>query len=441
MTRRAKAIVNVFVLTALVAGAFGVPRAGKAEDSAAALQAQLQQIESQIAADQAQAKTLKGQAYTIGNAIGELKAEEDALSLQIQESDLEIADEAAHLDDTQTKIDANEAKRTAIRQSMARFLQMIEALDHEPPIVTFLRTGNVFDTINTVEQDLQVTDALNDDGTQAKTLSDALTQQQAEMEQSKEDSLNLLTVRLSQEDALKQNRAQQEVLLAQTNGQVKGVQLAISSGQEQAAQIRTRIYNLLEVGTRVTFEEAVQDADWASSATGIRPAFLLSILSQESSLGTNVGTCNRVGDPPSKSWKAVMKPERDQAPFQQIMAALGRSPDGTPVSCPMFDAKGNQIGWGGAMGPAQFIPSTWVGYEAKIQALTGKAPDPWDIRDAFAAAAIKLMADGAGGGTQGEWDAAMRYFSGSTDPRFRFYGDQVMARAEQYQGDINAIGK
>ena len=31
----------------------------------------------------------------------------------------------------------------------------------------------------------------------------------------------------------------------------------------------------------------------------MRPAFLLAILTQESDLGKNVGTCNRAGDPPS----------------------------------------------------------------------------------------------------------------------------------------------
>ena len=121
------------------------------------------------------------------------------------------------------------------------------------------------------------------------------------------------------------------------------------------------------------------------------------------------------------------------------MKELGRSPEGTPVSCPMRDAKGNQVGWGGAMGPAQFIPSTWLGYKTKIQAVTGSTPDPWDIRDAFVAAAIKLTHDGANGTEEGEWTAAMRYFSGGTDTRFRFYGDQVMARATEYQKDIDAL--
>ena len=59
----------------------------------------------------------------------------------------------------------------------------------------------------------------------------------------------------------------------------------------------------------------------------------------------------------------------------------------TPVSCCMY-YKGKPYGWGGAMGPAQFIPSTWVLYEDKIKAITGKTADPWNIRDAFLASGI-----------------------------------------------------
>ncbi|MFH0779514.1 MAG: hypothetical protein V1928_01510, partial [Parcubacteria group bacterium] len=138
------------------------------------------------------------------------------------------------------------------------------------------------------------------------------------------------------------------------------------------------------------------------------------------------------------SWKVVMKPERDQSPFKQITSELGLNPDVTPVSCPMKNSKGIQVGWGGAMGPAQFIPSTWMGYRGKITAITGKAANPWDIRDAFLAAAIKLAADGAKS-KSGEWAAAMKYFCGSTNSAYKFYGDNVVARAEQYQKDIDSL--
>ena len=164
---------------------------------------------------------------------------------------------------------------------------------------------------------------------------------------------------------------------------------------------------------------------------------MLAILTQESNLGKNVGTCNRAGDPPEKSWKTVMKPDRDQEPFQTITSELGLDIDTTPVSCPLKNKDGSQLGWGGAMGPAQFIPSTWMGYRSKVTALTGKSTaNPWDIKDAFVASAIKLKADGADGTEDGEWKAAMRYFSGSTNVKYRFYGDNVLKLTKKYEQDI-----
>ena len=79
-----------------------------------------------------------------------------------------------------------------------------------------------------------------------------------------------------------------------------------------------------------------------------------------------------------------------------------------------------------------------MGYKDQVTAISGKLANPWDIRDAFLAAAIKLQTGGAGS-VDGEWAAAMRYFSGSTNPKYRFYGDNVVATAKQYQSDIDQL--
>jgi hypothetical protein len=78
-----------------------------------------------------------------------------------------------------------------------------------------------------------------------------------------------------------------------------------------------------------------------------------------------------------------------------------------------------------------------MGYCDKVKQYTGKSTaNPWDIRDAFLAAGIKLKGDGADGTDDGDWKAAMRYFSGSTNTKYRFYGDNVLATTKQYLQDI-----
>jgi hypothetical protein len=164
----------------------------------------------------------------------------------------------------------------------------------------------------------------------------------------------------------------------------------------------------------VTVEEAIKFGQLAAIRAGIRPAFLIAVLEVESKMGINVGRCNRAGDPPEKSWRVIMH-SRDFKPFADITSALGLNADTTPVSCPQY-VNGRQYGYGGAMGPAQFIPSTWVGYADKVAQLVGRPmASPWNIEDAFMAAAVKLANGGATAKTRAaEVAASKAYYSGKS---------------------------
>jgi len=247
-------------------------------------------------------------------------------------------------------------------------------------------------------------------------------------------------MQILQKNDLEKTERSKVNLLNITKGNEAKYQQVLAESRQKADEIRKQIFKLIGVKTQVTFGEALEIANWVSSRTGVRPALLLAVLWQESALGANVGTCNRPGDPPSKSWQEIMKPSRDQQPFVQICRELGLDPNTTPVSCPMFQS-GKQIGWGGAMGPAQFIPSTWMTYKDEVSKITGNNPaNPWDIRDAFVAAALYLAKWGATKQTRdAEWQAAMIYFSGSTNTRYRFYGDSVLAKADEYEKLISYL--
>ncbi|MCX6735640.1 MAG: lytic murein transglycosylase [Candidatus Parcubacteria bacterium] len=169
----------------------------------------------------------------------------------------------------------------------------------------------------------------------------------------------------------------------------------------------------------ISYEEIIKFAKNASKETGVRPEFLAAIISQESSEGKNVGSCF-LFDPKlfgsgvginlfsGTFTSKIMKPDRDVEPFFKIMEELDRSPFFTPVSCPM------KTGWGGAMGPMQIIPSTWILVKDRTAiALRKKMVDPWVPEDAFMAAAIHLKDLGADHGkVSSERTAACKYFSG-----------------------------
>lgn len=404
------------------------------------LQQQLQDIEKQIAEYEKELLTIKGEKNTLTNKVKQLQKQQATLSLKIKETSLQVQDMESQITDTKSAIEKNQIKTQQIKDQVAETLRQMNKNDRRTLLFVFFSEHTFFDALSEIEQFTQVNSELDVLIDQLKKTNEDLIAHKERLGAEQDHVQNLLSVQTLQQQALSGSVKEQSSLLTQTKGKEANYQTVLKDTKKQAAQIRARLYQLLDVGKQITFGQAVEIATWVSAQTGVRASFLLAVLTQESNLGKNVGTCNRPGDPPEKSWKVIMKPTRDQEPFKTITEELGMDPDTTAVSCPMRDKNGKQVGWGGAMGPAQFIPSTWMGYRAKVTNITGKVANPWDIRDAFIASALKLGADGAKT-KAGEWAAAMKYFSGSTNVRFRFYGDQVVAQAEEYQKDMDAIGK
>ncbi len=402
------------------------------------LQKELQGIENQIAEYEAELKNIKGEKNTLQNKIKQLQKQQTSVNLQIKSTNLQIADLESQLSDIKDSIEKNIAKTEQLRGQMAEVIRLINEYDNYSLLYVLLSKDSLSDALNEMETYSRLSSVLGDLIGEAAQTKEQLIIEQKDLSDKQDAAENLLSIKALQKKELTNSVNEQNTLLKETKGKESNYKAVLSASQKKAAEIRNRLYQLLEVPTQITFGEAVQIAQWVSGQTGVRAAFLLAILTQESNLGRNVGTCNRLNDPPAKNWKAVMKPDRDQAPFLAITSELGLNPDTTPVSCPMKDSRGRQIGWGGAMGPAQFIPSTWMGYRSRVTAITGKPANPWDIRDAFISSATKLKADGAGN-VSGEWAAAMKYFSGSTNKRYRFYGDNVVRMANQYQEDINSM--
>ena len=408
------------------------------KDQTDQLQLELKAIEEEIAKYEQQLSSVKSEKNTLTKKINSLKIQQSKISLQIKQTNLNIENIDSRLETIADGIKVKEASMAVFKEQIVGLLRLVNKQDRYSTLDILVMQPSFGEFFKQLAEQQKVLLNFEQVAKQLAEESMALQRQRELLQSDREEQGNLIAIANLQNQQLAGNLVSQRDLLSKTKAEEENYQAILADKKKRAAEIRSRIYNLLGVSQNITFGEAVTIAQWAESVTGVRVAFLLAILTQESNLGKNVGTCNRLGDPPEKGWQAVMKPERDQEPFLKITEELGIDPDITPVSCPMKDKKGKQIGWGGAMGPAQFIPSTWIGYKDKVTAITGKTANPWDIRDAFLAAAILLKANGA---TQsgGEWAAAMRYFSGSTNTAYRFYGDNVIEIAQEYQQDIEDL--
>ncbi len=232
-----------------------------------------------------------------------------------------------------------------------------------------------------------------------------------------------------------------KTLLADSQNQEKTYAQTLADRQAKAAKIRAVLFPLVDSGA-IPFGTALAYAEAASAKTGVRAALILGILQQESNLGANVGRCiiTDLTTGATKNvtsgyvWANGIHPTRDLPILQTILKNLGRDPLSTRVSCPIAGVPG----YGGAMGPTQFIPSTWKLVEAKVASYTGKtSPDPWNPADAIMASAVLLQGNGAAAGTyEAERNAACKYYSGrvcSTATHIATYGNQVMTRASNIQ--------
>ena len=410
------------------------------EQELQALEAEIESIEGDITKTQQEKKTLQNQIYI-------LKSKIRKLNLQIDQSNKIIVDLRSQITDTTVSIDKTQQDIETKKQQLAEILQRIYREDQRSMTEIILTGPTLSDFFNNLAG-LQALQERNSELLESTIqLSGYLQEQKGKLETEKSDEEHFVRIQILQRQESRFLTSQNEDLLEVTRGRESEYQKLLVNRQKKAQGIRSRIFELIGVPEAPTFGEAVAIAKAVSRLTSVRPAFILAVLTQESNIGKNVGQCylkdTRTGNgvtvqgaPVSR----VMKPSRDVQPFLQIAQALGRDPFNTPVSCPIPSVGG----YGGAMGPAQFIPSTWVSYQDEIAQLKGSTGDPWNIRDAFLAASVYLADAKATRQTyEYEWCAAVTYFSGNcslrNQIRYEFYGDSVMAITARYEEDIKAL--
>jgi membrane-bound lytic murein transglycosylase B len=287
-----------------------------------------------------------------------------------------------------------------------------------------------------------------------KDIASTTAAQKADLEAQQDAETDAKQAIQADQNLVQSNENQEAALLAANKSGQQSIQQVITNNNAKIAQIKSTLFQLN--GTNgIQFGTALQYAQSAQTKTGVDPAFTLAILKQESNLGTNTGNCylknynTGAGVTTSGVYKAnVMSPTRDVPPYLQIAATLGFDPMSMKVSCPL------SYGWGGAMGPAQFIPSTWVipSFQSQIaDAIGTTATNPWDPETAVMASAIYLSNLGANGTISNNYTvnrtAACHYYSGqncyaaSGAPNVGLsYGESVMNIAECIQEcDIDII--
>lgn len=411
---------------------FSLPFGVKAQSAVAGRQAELEKqlaaLESQINAQQKILEDKQRQSVSLERDIAILNAKIEKAKLNIKARNIAIAELSNDIADKQTTIGGLESKLDRERESLAAILRRTNEIESHSLVEVMLDNQNISEFFQDLDSFVSIKTALRDSFTSIKENKTKTENEKSDLEEKKQEQLDLKAIQVLEQRRVEEQQKEKQDILKISKGVEEVYQKVIKAAQGDAAKIRAELFTL-RGSAAIPFEKALDLATEAKTKTGVRPAFLLGIIAEESNLGENIGKGN---------WRVDMANPRDTAPFQQICSALGLDPDKMPVSAKAW------YGYGGAMGPAQFLPSTWVLYEDKISAATGhNPPNPWDPGDAFMAAALYLKDSGAAKQTvAAERYAALCYLAGCKNAgkkSYQFYADDVMDLAAKYQNLINIL--
>ena len=400
----------------------------------AALQAQYDELQKEIAAQQQIIKDTQAKKGTLQGDVTALTAKIKAAQAQIDAKNIAIRQLAAQIADKNVVIGQLSDRIAHGKESLASILRQTQMLDGYSAVEVALGAQDVsgfysdLDAFVSINANLQKLFGVIQ---QAKAQTES---EKAALTQAQNQTADAKYAVETQKTQISSDKAQKQQLLAITANQEVQYKKVLADRQAKAAAIRAALFPLRDAKA-ISFGLALQYAQQAQRVTGVDPALALAILTQESNLGTNVGQCilkddatgAGVGKNTGKPFARVMAPTRDVPVFLKLALDIGFDPHAQVVSCPIASAGG----WGGAMGPAQFIPSTWALYADRVAAGSGEPlADPWDPKDAIMAMSFLLADNGAGaGGYTAEYTAAARYYAGwngaSTAPG-RAYASQVM---------------
>lgn len=391
------------------------------------LHSQLKEVQEQIDQYQRSIEDAQHAQKSLKNEITILDAAAEKQKLQLKEIELNLRDVEGDLLEKKKEIESLEGRLKEKRLLLQLSLKQLQEYDSMNWVSVLFSGESLSDFFNQVRYVKSIQANINDFIANIDSIRGSLEQEREDLENRKTDISRLKSLSSLQKASLEQKQKEKTTLLTKTNGQERLYAASIKKSQKDITMIRQQIFTLETVGVSMSFEEAIKKAQFSGEKTGVRPAFLLAIFQVESRLGTYVG---------GGSWRKDMKPA-ERPSFLKITGALGFDPDTMPVS------KKPWYGWGGAMGAAQFIPSTWLSYADQVAALTGhNPPSPWNIEDAFIASGLKLVSNGAGGHAyQGEHTAAAKYIAGGNYKKSvgQAYANNVMDWAEHYQGQIDAL--
>ncbi|MBP7804983.1 MAG: lytic murein transglycosylase [Candidatus Pacebacteria bacterium] len=407
-------------------------------------QNQLTQLEEQLKALNSQLASQKSHSGSLQGDINVLTTKIKAKTTEIKSKQIKISQLSESITEKQSAIKTLDEKIDREKDSLAQLIRKTDQMDRTTLVSFLISSKSLSEFYSDVSRYDTLKEEVKNSVDNINTIKGVTQQKKAELlkeqDQTFDEKQNLQQI----QKTLSVEQTNQKSLLSISKNKEKEYQKVIADQQAKVAQIKAKLFTLAGGSQAIRFDVALQYANQASAKTGVDPAFLLAELTQESNLGANVGRCYLtdittgagVNITSGKTYPNVMKASRDVPPFLEVTSRLGYDPMKTAVSCPIAGV----AGYGGAMGPAQFIASTWKLFEKRLKVALGRDANPWVAEDAFMASAMYLAdLGGTGKSASAQLRAACKYYGsgGATCS----YGRSVQALKVKIQADIDYLNQ
>jgi|688.fasta_scaffold01296_9 peptidoglycan hydrolase CwlO-like protein len=377
------------------------------------------------------------QVRTLSKEIDSLDKEMDSAQKSLENTNKDIELIQDELGETRKYISTLEqtirAQKTLIREYVSSLYVQKDVSLFE----VVLSQDQLSDLLGSVQKTGVMQDSITESITLISAKEKEIVSEKKHLFDKEEELMNLKQSQEKQKSLLQQTQEDKETLLTQTKGQQSEYEALL----KQSFTTKQNLLNSIKVlgGSdgrpgAISLEEAYSLATANSARLGnkIRPEYLVGVMKIESGLGGNVGRSfykdSLSGCAARDGNTTKLNFAREEQSFEKITSDLG-VPLTQPVSgCPYP----KYIGTGGAMGPAQIMPATWLGYEAKLKSLKGTAVNPWSMEDAMLAMGMVLLGkvgdQSIAGNDELERKAALCYLGGC-NVKNMWYAESVLREA------------
>ncbi|TSC84465.1 MAG: Uncharacterized protein G01um101417_271 [Parcubacteria group bacterium Gr01-1014_17] len=283
----------------------------------AVLEQELTALETEIDKQRALLDDLRGRSVSLERDVGILNASIKQSQLSIRARDIAIANLTRDIGGKAKTIGELSEKIERAKLSLSQLVRKTVRFQSDSLPELLLGDGRLANLFTEMSSFASIEQSLSETISSVRTVKKDVETEKQELEGRRAEETDLRVAQERDKKRLEEQEAEKSRILKLSKGIEANYQSVISSKEYSAAKIRSELF-ILRDSAAIPFEKALALAQDAQARTGVRAAFLLGIIAEESNLGENVGKGN---------WRVDMKAPRDTVPFLDITRRLGLDPD------------------------------------------------------------------------------------------------------------------